>query len=72
MIDFKIFNCLKLIIISYLFYIYLSSAIRKHFVSAIPIVRYILATQLQNYYNLMIYQKIFAKISIKNSTFAEN
>ncbi len=72
MIDFKIFNCLKLIIISFLFYIYLSTAIRKLLVPTIPISRYILASLLQNYYNLMIYQKIFAKISIKSSTFAEN
>ena len=68
MIDFKIFNCLKLI---YYFFHQLP-ALYKFSQFAIPIYRYIHTSLLQNYYKFVIYQKKNAKISIKILTFAEN
>jgi len=59
---------LKLIYIPYIFV----PAIPIFGHSAILISRYIFASLLQNYYILMIYQSIFAKISILFLTFAEN
>ena len=58
---FPLSNCLHLILAIPTF---------RHF--AILIYRYIFASLLQNYYNFVIYQSIFAKISIKFLTFAKN
>ena len=54
----------------YFLHLVLAIPFSRH--SAILIYRYIFASLLQNYYILMIYQSIFAKISIKFLTFAEN